>query len=284
MNRRHALQTAAAVSVAAFWPRALTAQEATPAAGSYPELVITATEAGFEFPPDPTAGRYAVSVVNAAELPLHAQLGRLPEGMTIADAERLHSEGSDEEWASYFLDAVFPGLPDWLQPGETRTGIADLPGGDYLIFDPFFGRSLTLTITGEGELGEEPASDLTIEMADMEFVFPAEGLRAGPMRWKIANTGAFPHEMHVVPVPEGTTVEHVVEVIPLDEGDPVSEGNPLVDFWTTYGPVAATSLLSVGRTSWIDVDLLPGTYALLCLVGVPDFHALEGMVEIVTLI
>ena len=72
MNRRDLLKTAAAAATVAALPRTLYAQDTgTPATGSFPELAITITDDGFDFPDDLTAGRYAVAVTNDGTTPSH---------------------------------------------------------------------------------------------------------------------------------------------------------------------------------------------------------------------
>jgi hypothetical protein len=193
------------------------------------------------------------------------------------------SSGS-AELPDWFLNAGYVGLPDWPAPGETRTGVVDLPAGNYFMFDPFSDRHAFVTVVEGGEIGPEPLAQATIEMTEMRFVLP-ESRRAGPARLKISNIGALAHEFQMLAVPEGTTANQIAALFAMPEDATPAPDDELARTLANYAPAAATSILGAGLTSWIDVDLAPGTYAVICALPFPSGmpHVMEGMLEIVTL-
>ncbi len=153
MNRRTLLKGTGGLAASLLLTRsAHVFAQGTPAAGELPTLTITITDDGFEIPEGLTAGRYAVSVVNAGSAPSHSSLGRLPDGVTNNQVMADMSSES-EELPDWFLNARYVGLPDWAAPGETRTGVVDLPGGSYFMFDPFSSRNAFVDCGRRGRNG-----------------------------------------------------------------------------------------------------------------------------------
>jgi hypothetical protein len=295
MNRRtFVLGTAASGAAALIAPRALSALAAgTPAAGSgdYPELRITVTDTAYETPETIVAGRHRVTVTNASANQSHLSLGWIPDA--VSDdlvAKWMDADPTNDGSTETLFSLQFVGLPDWPKPGESRTGIVDLPqAGRYFLFNPFGGNSRVLQV-GEGAgATADPEASATFMLAEMSIMLPGAKLPAGAARWRVENSGAFTHELQFLPVAAGTTDEelgaYVTWALSIPDGatpDPSSTppGGGKVDF-TVYEPAAAMSLLRPGGTAWIDVDLPAGTYAALCMVPGPTDdippHAMLGM-------
>ncbi len=285
MNRRSLLKGTGGIAVGSFMlqPRFAFAQ-GTPMAGELATLTITIHDDSYDIPEGITAGRYAVSVVNAGSSGSHSSLGRLPDGVTN-DVVLAAMASNSEEDPDWFVNAGYVGLPDWGAAGETLTGVVDLVAGNYFMFDPFAERLGFATVV-DGEISDvEPVSDATVEMTEMRFILPDAGLLSGKSRLKVANIGAIAHEFQVTAVPEGTTIDQMIELFNLPFDATPTPDLPLSQILVDYHPAAATSIMAAGHTSWIDVDIAPGTYAVMCMLpfpgGVP--HAMEGMLEIVTI-
>lgn len=285
MNRRTLLKASGGLAAGLFITRGTNAfaQGSSTPDGDFPSLTITVYDDRYDIPDGLTAGRYAVSVVNAGTSGSHSSMGRLPEGVTTDQVIADMSQESDT-LPDWFMNAGYVGLPDWGAPGETRTGVVDLEAGTYFMFDPFSDRHAFATVA-DGAISEvEPRSDLTVEATEMRFVFPNGALSAGPATVKVANIGAIAHEMQIVAVPEGTTIDQMKELfsLPFDATPP--PGNELAKILVDYHPAAAASILAAGHTCWLDIDLQPGTYAVLCALPFPgdEPHAMEGMLDIVT--
>lgn len=285
MNRRAFLKSTGGLTVGLLAARSTIAfAQGTPAAGEFPTLTITVRDDGYDIPAGLTAGRYAVSVINNGTGPSHSSLGRLPDGVSQEEVMAFMTTES-EELPDWFVNAGYVGLPDWPAPGATITGVVDLPEGNYFMFDPFSARAAFVTV-GAGEIpATEPESTATVELAEMHFVLPEAGLPSGAGVLKISNIGAIPHEFQMMPVPDGTTADQVAALFAMPSDATPVPGDALQEAMANYQPVAASSIIGAGITSWIDVDIAPGTYAVICALpfpgGVP--HAMEGMLEIVTI-
>ncbi len=285
MNRRTLLKGTGGLTLGLLATRSTFAfAQGTPTSGEFPALTITITDDGYDIPEGLMAGRYAVSIVNNGTAPSHSSLGRLPDGVTQDEVTAFMTSES-EELPDWFVNAGYVGLPDWPAPGATITGVVDLPEGNYFMFDPFSARSAFVTV-GPGELSTtEPESTATVELTEMHFILPDAGLPSGASVLKISNIGAIPHEFQVLAVPDGTTADQVAALFALPEDATPVPGDALQEALFDYQPAAASSIIGAGITSWIDADLAPGTYAVLCALPFPDGvpHAMQGMLEIVTI-
>jgi len=112
----------------------------------------------------------------------------------------------------------------------------------------------------------EGATVIDGEMADYEFVLSQASAPAGDIAFNVTNTGEYPHEMVVLGLPEGITVEDVfadeslfaqVQFFGFTYADPGAEAPPLVM-----------------------VDMEPGTYTLVCFIDEPEGvpHVMRGMI------
>jgi hypothetical protein len=130
--------------------------------------------------------------------------------------------------------------------------------GDYLLVD----ETPDLPV-------EAPEGAVTIEAAMVDFAFelsettvPADQ----PLVFKVSNMGEYPHELVVIQLPEGATVDQLLDgTVGFEE---------IGFFGATYseGGQPAPDLVLTG--------LAAGTYTLVCFVDIPDGipHVARGMV------
>jgi hypothetical protein len=132
------------------------------------------------------------------------------------------------------------------------------------------GRALTVTAAApNAAAAPEPASDVTMTLADYTFT-PTTPLTSGKHTVRVENTAAQPHEIAIFRLASGKTL-----------GDLAAWGK---DYkrelpGTFVGGMAA---IGSGKHGFIDLDLVPGDYALLCFV--PDAkdgkpHLVHGMAQ-----
>ncbi len=100
----------------------------------------------------------------------------------------------------------------------------------------------------------------------------------------MTNTGEQPHFIVLVKGPDDLTMDDVMAILAADATGgtpPPGVPNPETDF----EDIAETSLLSAGKTMWLEFDLAPGTYVALCFFPDPETgmpHAALGMVQLFT--
>jgi hypothetical protein len=112
----------------------------------------------------------------------------------------------------------------------------------------------------------EGATVIDGELVDYAFELSQTSASAGDIAFNVTNTGEYPHEMLVLQLPDGVTVDALLEdeslfaqvqFLGFTFAEPGQTANPLVL-----------------------VDVQPGTYTLVCFVDVPEGmpHVMRGMV------
>jgi hypothetical protein len=129
--------------------------------------------------------------------------------------------------------------------------------GDFLLIDAVIPLEVEIP---------EGATVITGELVDYEFVLDATSAPAGDIAFEVTNTGEYPHELVVMALPEGVTIDDLLEDESLFE--------QVQFFGFTFaepGQDAPPAVL---------VDMEPGTYMVVCFVDVPEGvpHVMRGMV------
>ena len=254
---------------------ACTAAEQAPAEAAVNEVTFHTTDYAFQGPDTISAGMTRFTLVNDGPGYHHIQLVRLDSGKTLADLETaLKTPGTPPAWAVFMPG---PNVPD---PKGTSTLTAEVAAGDYAVIClvdvpgmmPHFARGMVkgLTVTaGTGAIAAAPTADVTMTMFDYNFTLSTP-LTAGRHVIEVVNTGPQPHEVFILRLAPGKTLDDFGKWMATMEGPPPG---------TALG---GTTLALPGVKSWIEVDLAAGEYALLCFV--PDAkdgkpHLEHGMVH-----
>ncbi|MDP9365226.1 MAG: cupredoxin domain-containing protein, partial [Chloroflexota bacterium] len=159
--------------------------------------------------------------------------------------------------------------------GEGRVSV-DVVHSGFLAFGPAqVNRSRLFFVEEDGFRRLDAAEALPVEgadatidvqMVDYAFVLSESTVPAGGLvAFDIVNTGAYPHEFAVVRLPEGVTVEQVLEDPSLEE--------QIAFFGANFaGPG--------GNASFALENLEAGTYTVVCFVDEPEGipHVVRGMV------
>ena len=285
------------------------AQEATPAAESpftelgLPELVVTATDTGYEIDQaEIPAGRYLVTLNNESTTPeLAAGFVQLPEDRSVDDLSY-----ADEMAAGTPMPEGMPPLDDLAWLFETyvaggpssfsdlsRQAVVNLPAGEYGVWgdDPFSALAAApLTVTGEpgAEItGPEPEAAITIvETGEggVGYEFDVQGeIASGPQVVEILNASDQPHFVEALQYPEEITLDQVMAAFMFDPSTGATPSPDMLDF-EQMSVAGYASTQSIGTTQWVVMDLQPGRTMIACFVpdplagGTP--HAFEGMVEV----
>ena len=296
------------------------AQEATPAApGSllaamgYPELRVRVTDEGTEAPREVDPGIYLVVLENASRDFADATIAMPPPDLSLDDllaTPPAEDEGTAPEWLYEATIAGGAAAP----PGGTGQIVVGLVPGEWAIFvsrEPGEGgatgtpeaaeatpqvgpaeaeegreEAVPLTVTEGGATpaaDQTPAAAVTVEMRDFAFAMP-ERLPEGPQVWEVTNAGEQPHFIVVAKGPDTLTMEQVMAILAAEAAGgtpPAGVPNPETDFQDA----GFVSVMSAGRTAWVEFDLAPGTYVAVCFF--PDRetqapHAALGMAQVFT--
>jgi hypothetical protein len=237
-------------------------------------VVVTATDYAFTMPERLAAGVTTFRIENHGRELHHLTLIRLTGGHSLADLmAAFKAGGPPPAWA------VFVGGPNAVDPGGTSFSTTlDLRPGSYaaicVIPSPdgvphlMKGMTKTITVTGASSVAPLAAPD-TITLTDYAFTV-SRPLTAGTHRVLVRNTGTQAHELAVArPAPD----KHAADVASWTEH---MQGPPPAHL------VGGVAPLAPGETNVVTLELVRGSYALLCFV--PDVkdgkpHVAHGMMK-----
>jgi hypothetical protein len=246
---------------------------ASDAAGGAPNVVtVTATDYAFDAPDEIPAGLTAIRLVNQGPSLHHIQLMKLEEGKTLEDFLGALKGEQFPKWAK---DAGGPAPPE---VGSTSTVIQQLDPGTYALicFIPAVdgmahvmkGMSRQLkVVASDRPSAREPEADLTVKLVDYDFQL-SQPIPSGRHTILVENPGAQPHELAIVRLNPGKKPQDFFSWGMKPVGPPPG---------TIHGGVSG---ILPGERVFVEVDLPPGEYGLLCFL--PDAkdgkpHFLHGM-------
>lgn len=235
------------------------------AGSDIPEVIVEATDAGYTIPAEVPSGVVAFKSVGEVE----GFPARLNDGVTLEEVNEALAQPSP-----------FAALPmlSLLGGSSTTTDdrlIVDLKPGQHVFLVLAEGEPPAVYpfTAGEASGATAPTADVVVDLVDFNFSVPAE-IATGPKVWQISNKGLQWHEMAIVKLNEGVTIDDLLAT--MQSGGPPPEGPPPYEeiaFWTPNSP---------GETGWVTWDLPPGEYTVICFL--PDTagemapHAAQGMV------
>jgi hypothetical protein len=286
------------------WSGVALAQDATPAGTAPAELHITITETGYDLSATTVpAGQIRLTVENQASATgptgdnADADLVLPPAGTTVdavlADIAAINAMFLGTPVADTGSPKTNSGLPTWIYQatwaggpvvpaGGTVEATVTLTAGTWILLNGSFGtpqQPTTLEVTGPAAATDAPPADATVTLAEYAFGGLTAGLPAGQQTWKITNTGAQPHFMGIFRAPAGITAAELMAIFEnggLPPDSPYAESD--FDF-----KQPGLGVLSTGQTTYLTLDLAPGTYVAIC--HVPDVetgteHAMLGMIQV----
>jgi uncharacterized cupredoxin-like copper-binding protein len=254
-----------------------TSDAPAPAAAAPSTVTVTATDYRFDAPAELPAGLTTFRLVNQGPSIHHVQLVKFGEGKTFDDfMAALKAGGPPPKWAT------MEGGPNPPELGDTASTTVMLEPGNYamLCFVPgpdgvphvAKGMVSPLRVTGAAAAGAEPEAEVVMKLVDYDFEL-SKPLKAGRYTIRVENAGPQEHEVAIVKLESGKE--------PMDFarwGEKQVGKAP----GTLHGGVSG---IMPGDKAFVDVDLAPGEYALICFV--PDSkdgkgHYHHGMAKKVT--
>jgi uncharacterized cupredoxin-like copper-binding protein len=241
-------------------------------------VTITTTDYSFDAPAELPAGLTTFRLVNRGPGLHHVQLVRFGEGKTFDDfMAALKAGGPPPKWVT------MEGGPNPSELGDTSTTTLTLEPGNYAMLcfipDPdgvphvAKGMVRPLTVTsGAAAAGAEPEAEVVMKLVDYDFEL-SKPLTAGRYTIRIENAGSQEHEVAIVKLDSGKEPMDFARWGEKQVGKPPG---------TLHGGVSG---IMPGDTAFVEVDLAPGEYGLICFV--PDSkdgkgHYHHGMAKKVT--
>jgi uncharacterized cupredoxin-like copper-binding protein len=249
-----------------------------PSTGARPaEINVTAKDFAFDAPARVPAGAVTIQLVNNGGELHHAQLVKLEEGKTLADVGKaLKNPAAPPSWMK------FVGGPNAVTPGKSVNATSVLEPGRYAYMCFIFGpdkvphaakgmmREFEVVDSGSTTAQELPAADVTINLVDYDFE-PSAPLSPGKRTILVTNGGPQPHELALLKMAPGKTVEDFAH---WAEGG--MKGPPPAE------PIGGVVFLDKGQKGTFTADLEAGNYGLICFL--PDAkdgkpHLAHGMMK-----
>lgn len=218
-------------------------------------LVVTHSDTAIALPEVVPAGIRLVTIQNNGD-DWHASIfRRLNAGVTM---EQFTAAFQENPFGSLPLTTQLGG-PD-LGPGQSAQVALDLSPGQYVVVDNWVEppRFVSFTAVDQGVAGDTPPqAAVAVEMREHEFIMP-ETIKAGRQWWQFSNTGAAVHQVGVIRLVDGKTLDDITAWLESEEGPLPWED---VAFWNVMSP---------GQLSWGELDLPAGNF--LVLDFLPDFN------------
>jgi len=241
-------------------------------------ITVHAKDFSFDGPKEFSAGLTTINMINDGPNLHHVTMIRLDSGKTIADLEKAFAlPAAPPAWA------VAVGGPNAVDPGKTSSATLDLQPGNYAMVCfvdipggvPHFAKGMlmpvTVTAAAPGAPATAPTPDETITLRDYAFDLSTP-LTAGSHVFEVKNVASQPHEVLMVKLAPGKTIEQMLAFIAKQDGPPPGS------------PIGGMTAMSTGPT-YFTADITPGNYALICFVadakdGKP--HFMHGMTKTIT--
>lgn len=245
-------------------------------------VAVTGVDFAFQGAESVEAGFVNLTFTNAGQSPHHVQVARLNDGVTPEELQEALQQGP---MVALPLVEMVGGV-GILLPGQSQTVVTDLSRpGTYIelcfveneegVPHLALGMVRVFQVTAPaGKTAGQPdiRPDLVVRMLDFGFDVP-ERVPTGPQVWHVVNDGPQPHEMAMIRVLPGHTVEEVMSALQAG-GEAAMQGLAV-----PYGGVQA---MAIGLSSFIDLDLEAGSYIILCFVPDPasgQSHLALGMLS-----
>lgn len=242
------------------------------------KVIIKAHDYSFEAPTQIEAGLVSINLENEGQEPHHVQLARLNDGVSVEQFQ-IALQQNPEAALSLVTWAGGPGVVDF---GGSQEVTVELTAGTYMLLCfvpspdgvPHLAKGMVASlevVDNQDQTGvQPPKADATVKMDDFAFVLPAE-IKAGPQVWQIDNQGQQPHEIALIKLAEGKTMEDVGAFMAAPDGPP-----PFADVGGLQG-------IDPGESGWVNLNLTSGEYVALCHIPDPVSgkpHTELGMVAL----
>ena len=254
-------------------PAATAAEPSAETPATPQQVVIHARDFAFDAPDTIASGVTTIKLMNEGPDLHHVQLVRLEDGHTFEELmAAMANPGPPPAWA------VDVGGPNTPVPGGESSATVDLQPGNHVMicFIPapdgqmhvMKGMSRPITVIPATASAAMPVAQVEMTLSDYTFTTNVP-LTAGVQVVNVTNGAAQAHEVLVVKLEPGKTVEDVVRFIEKPEGPPPG------------APIGGTTAIRTGGTNQITLDLAAGgDYAFICFI--PDAkdgkpHVMHGM-------
>jgi hypothetical protein len=251
-------------------------------------LPVSGAEMSFDSPLEIEPGWTTIAFRNDGGLSHQASLYLLHDGV---DGNELAEALRDDPLAWQGQADPIGGVGG-IPPGKTQDVTIELATGHYLITCFLRGgsaagdshvqfgmaRVLDVKAAGGDDDGSPPATTGEFVLSDGAFEFPDDFDGSGV--FKVSNVGEQPHELSILRLADGKTVDDFVEFLTAaaaaEQGGPRPTGPP------PFTNAGGFTILDPGMSGVMMIDLDPGSYVASDFIPDPETgepHFLSGMLE-----
>ncbi len=234
-----------------------------PAPAAIPEIKIDSADYAYTAPETLSAGWTRIVLTNSGAEPHHVQFLRLNDGVTVPQFEQAFKQA---EGPALALTKQVGGVGA-IHPGGTASAVLNLPAGEYVIlcFIPSpadgvahhaKGMVKSLIVNPAEGTAAAPQADLVVRLKDFVFDMPNK-LPTGSLTIQVVNDGPEPHELNLLKLEEGKTLNDLIQFLNGAGGPP------------PFAPVGGMNGLDTGLTGYAEIDLAPGNYVAICNIPSP---------------
>ena len=288
------------IALVAFLPACASDREAPRPnlAAAVPNVIsLTATEYAFAAPDTLPAGWTTFRLANHGEEVHYGHMVQLEAGRTVQElvdayAEAIRTSGPRPKWMTRFggpggaapgdsssvTQYLEPGPYVWICPIEDSVGTPHFAMGE---FKPFVVHAAG---PGSADRAAAPEAGMVVRLMDYSFAIDLP-LQAGRHMIRVENAGVEPHDLVLMKLAPGKTVEDVRRWMNPERArrsDDAGEPEPsLADLGNVAGGIAA---IAPGMQSFFEADFTAGEYVLICMATAPDgrSHIEHGMIRQIT--
>ncbi len=274
-----------------------TEQDAPPQnlASAAPNVVeLSTADYKFRAPDTITAGWTTFRFANNGDDIHYAHIVRLDSGRTVSElvdayALAIRTSGPRPAWVKRFggpggaapggssnvTQYLEPGSYVWLCPVEDSSGTPHFSKGE---FTTFVVRAASPDVAAQSAA---PAASARIRLTDFSFMVEAP-IKAGPHTISVENAGMEPHDLVMLKLAEGKTLEEVrLFLNPERARRPDEAAKPRPSFESLVSVAGGVAVIGPGMKVFFATDLPAGEYVLACMTTAPDgrSHIEHGMIQ-----
>jgi hypothetical protein len=214
--------------------------------------------------------------------------GRTAKELLEAYAEAIRTSAARPKWIRRFggpggagpggssavTQNLEPGSYVWICPVEDTAGHAHFAKGESKAF---------VVRAAMNPAGQAPPPVATAVIRLMDFTFKVDSqLKAGRHTIRVENAGLEPHDLVMMKLAPGETLEQVRAFLnPERARRPGEAGQPLPPLKSLELLAGGIAVIAPGMHVFFQTDLTPGEYVLVCMTTAPDgrAHIEHGMIQ-----
>jgi hypothetical protein len=275
-------------------------EAASDAANSAPNRVPLATaNYAFQSPDTITAGWTNFHFANNGDDIHYAHFVKLAPGRTATElvtayGEAIRTSAPRPEWLTRFggPGGAIPGgssaVTQYMEPGTyvLLCPVEDSAGTPHFAKGEF--KTLVVGSSGSEALAHEatPSATAMIRLVDFGFEVDSQ-LRAGEHTIRVSNAGRDGHDLIVVKLAQGVTIDDVRRTMNPEAARRIdSEDKPPLPFHELGTPAGGIAAIRPGMDVFFTTTLERGDYVLVCMATAKDgrSHIEHGMIQRVSVL